>query len=385
MTIRNMPARRGWFAFSALLVAGVTLAAVASVEPPAAAAPDRGASIESVATFNPRGRPIVIRWPATLPITGFTLYRGISQRIDTAPLPASALEPRDDSAGVREADLAELFPRLAAASPPAVLADVQSSAVLLVQAEGADGPIGSPLVLEPMVAPPRAVAADQRGFNVRFIPPVGGGVGGAGGAGGKAGEAYFSGWRVYPLRQAELETALGTLRLALRPDAAPRTARHFEDLVARGFYDGLTFHRVVGPSDAARPGSPESEGFLIQGGDPLGTGEGGPGFTLPLEPSTLPHELGTVSMARLNAPDSAGSQFFITLSKQNGRGLDGSYAAFARVLLDAGGAELLQKLARVAVGPDDRPLEPLVIKRARLVPAPPLGVVVPAASEPAGR
>jgi cyclophilin family peptidyl-prolyl cis-trans isomerase len=382
MTIRPIPARRGWFAFSALLAASASLAVAAPVDSPVAAAPDRGASVESVATFNPRGRPIVIRWPAALPITGLTLYRGISQRIDTAPLPAPAAEPAGDSVGLREINLAQLFPRLAAATPPAILGDALSSAVLLVQAEGADGPIGSPLVLEPMVAPPRAVAADQRGFNVRFIPPAGGG--GSGG-GGKASEAYFSGWRVYPLRQVELETALGTLRLALRPDAAPRTARHFEDLVARGFYDGLTFHRVVGPSDAARPGSPESEGFLIQGGDPLGTGEGGPGFTLPLEPSTLPHELGTVSMARLNAPDSAGSQFFITLSKQNGRGLDGSYAAFARVQLDNGGAEVLQKLARVAVGPDDRPLEPLVIKRARLVPAPPLGVIVPAASEPAGR
>lgn len=251
-------------------------------------------------------------------------------------------------------DLVALFP---------VLRTGERGVVFAQGVNAAGEPEGAPLVLEPVRAPERAVAADPKGVSVRWQAAT---------------PAYDAGWRVYRLEDIAMETTLGAIRLSLRPDAAPRTARHVAELVRAGFYDGLTFHRVVGPSDAARPGSPESEGFVIQGGDPLGTGEGGPGYSIPLERSTLEHGFGTVSLARLSAPDTGGSQFFIVLSRRNGRALDGAYAAFATV---SAGDEVVRAISRVPVGPGDRPVEPVVIRTARLVPAAPLGAA-PAAAEP---
>jgi peptidylprolyl isomerase len=97
---------------------------------------------------------------------------------------------------------------------------------------------------------------------------------------------------------ANVETTKGTFRIKLRPDIAIQTVNSFIFLAREGFYDGVAFHRVI-------------PGFVAQGGDPTGTGSGGPGYTLPAEFSDVPFERGTVGLARSNDPDSGSSQFFI--------------------------------------------------------------------------
>ncbi|HEV2474832.1 MAG TPA: peptidylprolyl isomerase [Chthonomonadales bacterium] len=121
-----------------------------------------------------------------------------------------------------------------------------------------------------------------------------------------------------PNRLAELDTTQGPITVELFEDLAPVTAANFIDLASRGFYDGLTFHRYV-------------EGFVIQGGDPTGTGTGSSEKTIPLEVSPkLKHDAaGVVAMARSNNPDSASCQFYITLAAQPS--LDMNYAVFGRV------------------------------------------------------
>jgi len=171
-----------------------------------------------------------------------------------------------------------------------------------------------------------------------------------------------SGIRAYPERDVEVVTELGRILLAMRPDEAPNTVWNFLRLCEGGFYREVAFHRIV-PSD--RMGRP----FVIQAGDPTETGEGGPGFWLPMEPSELKHEFGVISMARADDPDSAGSQFFICLSREGTARLDGQYCAFGQAM---DGAETIRaiaevELADVAAG---RPVDPPVIVEARLVPAP---------------
>ncbi|HWP35542.1 MAG TPA: peptidylprolyl isomerase [Thermodesulfobacteriota bacterium] len=105
--------------------------------------------------------------------------------------------------------------------------------------------------------------------------------------------------------------------IELYPDVAPRTVENFLALVRRGFYDGLTFHRVV-------------PGFVVQGGDPNGDGTGGPGYAIKAEFNARKHVTGTVAMARAAHPDSAGSQFYICLAPQPS--LDGKYTVFGQVI-----------------------------------------------------
>jgi len=123
-----------------------------------------------------------------------------------------------------------------------------------------------------------------------------------------------------------IETDRGKLTLELYPDAAPRTVARFVELVKKGFYNGLTFHRVV----------PK---FLIQGGDPAGDGTGGSGLPIPAEFSEKKHGTGTVGMARLREPDSADSQFYICLEPQPF--LDGKYTLFGQVV---DGLDVLPKI-----------------------------------------
>lgn len=106
------------------------------------------------------------------------------------------------------------------------------------------------------------------------------------------------------------------IRLEFFSEDAPRTVENFVTLTKKGFYNGLTFHRVV-------------PGFVVQGGDPKGNGTGGPGYTVKAEFNTRKHERGTVAMARSQHPDSAGSQFYITYGPQPH--LDGNYTVFGRV------------------------------------------------------
>lgn len=136
----------------------------------------------------------------------------------------------------------------------------------------------------------------------------------------------------------------------LYDDIAPITVENFEKLASSGFYNGLTFHRVI-------------PGFMIQGGCPKGNGTGGPGYTIKGEFShngvknDLKHTLGVLSMARTMVPDSAGSQFFIMVA--DAPHLDGEYAAFGKI---NEGVEAALNIAAVKRDRYDMPLEPVVIK-----------------------
>ena len=140
------------------------------------------------------------------------------------------------------------------------------------------------------------------------------------------------------------------IRAELYPDVAPITVNNFLSLVSRHFYDGLIFHRVI-------------NGFMIQGGDPEGTGMGGPGYCIKGEfaqngvKNDLKHTEGVLSMARAMAPNSAGSQFFIM--HKTSPHLDGAYAAFGKVIE---GMENVNKIAETRTDYSDRPLETQRIK-----------------------
>ena len=136
----------------------------------------------------------------------------------------------------------------------------------------------------------------------------------------------------------------GVIKLELYPRVAPNTVANFVTLAQSGFYNGLVFHRVI-------------PGFMIQGGDPTGTGTGGPGYSITGEFSDnsfqndLTHERGVISMARASSYDSAGSQFFIM--HQTNRDLDGQYAAFGKV---TSGMDVVDKIASTPTDASDRPL-----------------------------
>ncbi len=117
-------------------------------------------------------------------------------------------------------------------------------------------------------------------------------------------------------REAVIQTAKGEIVFKFYPEDAPETVANFIKLAKQGFYDGLVFHRVV-------------PGFVIQGGDPKGDGSGGPGYNIKAEFNSRAHLTGTVAMARSALPDSAGSQFYICLSRQ--QSLDGKYTVFGQV------------------------------------------------------
>ena len=154
----------------------------------------------------------------------------------------------------------------------------------------------------------------------------------------------------YPTVTIEMEDG-GVIRLELYPDIAPITVDNFVSLVKKGFYDGLIFHRVI-------------SGFMIQGGDPKGTGMGGPGYTIKGEfkangvVNNIKHERGVISMARSMMPDSAGSQFFIMHA--DAPHLDGQYAAFGRVIE---GIEEVDKIASTRTSRGDRPVNDQRMKK----------------------
>lgn len=116
--------------------------------------------------------------------------------------------------------------------------------------------------------------------------------------------------------EAVIQTEKGEIVFKFYPEDAPKTVDNFIKLARKGFYDGLTFHRVV-------------PNFVIQGGDPSGDGSGGPGYTIPAEFNSRSHLTGTVAMARAMDPNSAGSQFYICLGRQPN--LDGQYTVFGQV------------------------------------------------------
>lgn len=147
----------------------------------------------------------------------------------------------------------------------------------------------------------------------------------------------------------------GVIDIELYPDVAPITVANFEKLVKEGFYDGLIFHRVIA-------------GFMIQGGDPLGTGMGGAKekikgeFAINGVGNDLSHERGVISMARSQNPNSASSQFFICHADCSF--LDGQYAAFGKVV---SGMETVDEIASIPTDPYDRPRVRQMIKKITLV------------------
>jgi len=154
-----------------------------------------------------------------------------------------------------------------------------------------------------------------------------------------------------PIVTFEMEDG-GAMKAELYPDVAPNTVNNFISLVKKGFYDGLLFHRVI-------------PGFMIQGGDPQGSGTGGPGYEIAGEFSSngfanaLKHERGVLSMARTSDPDSAGSQFFIMVASASH--LDGSYAAFGRLVEGLEVADAIVSAQRSAW--NDKPKTPQRMKR----------------------
>jgi len=153
------------------------------------------------------------------------------------------------------------------------------------------------------------------------------------------------------MKKAVIEMEGGNkMTLELYPDKAPITVENFEKLANSGFYNGLIFHRVI-------------RGFMIQGGDPEGTGMGGPGYSIKGEfamngvRNDLKHTRGVISMARSMNPNSAGSQFFIM--HENAPHLDGQYAAFGKM---TDGFETLDEIATTKTGYADRPMFDMVIK-----------------------
>jgi len=143
-----------------------------------------------------------------------------------------------------------------------------------------------------------------------------------------------------------IETNHGTITAEMFSDAAPKTAGNFIELARKGFYDGIIFHRVIG-------------GFMLQGGDPTGTGTGGPGYTIPDEfGDGLAHTgTGMFSMAN-SGPNTGGSQFFITLAATPW--LDGKHAIFGKV---TSGLDVVQAIGNVQTGAGDRPVDDVVMEK----------------------
>jgi len=153
-------------------------------------------------------------------------------------------------------------------------------------------------------------------------------------------------------RLAHFTTSLGDFQVELFEGRAPATTKNFIDLVEKGYYDGVVFHRVI-------------KGFMLQGGCPDGNGTGGPGYTIPDEfHDELSHDSeGVLSMAN-SGPNTGGSQFFVTLAATSW--LDGKHAVFGKVVE---GMETVRSIGTTATGRGDGPLEPVVMESVRITSA----------------
>lgn len=165
----------------------------------------------------------------------------------------------------------------------------------------------------------------------------------------------FSNWAVARAHAADkkhkrptatFETSMGTFKIELFDDLAPKTCRSFMDLAEKKYYDGIIFHRVI-------------DGFMIQGGDPTGTGTGGPGYTIPDEfgPGLKHDSAGILSMANAG-PNTGGSQFFITLAPTPW--LDGKHAIFGKV---TSGMDVVEAIGKVKTARADKPVQDVVINK----------------------
>lgn len=236
-------------------------------------------------------------------------------------------------------DLAKLFPYLWTTKAPKVL-----YAQLVVGGKK----VGPALVLQPMLNPLLSRLAVD-GKTLEFVPDEDG--------------PMFNGIRAYVDQDIVLSTEMGDMEFRMRPDAAPNTVWNLMQFVKDGLYTNTIWHRVVAKRADGTP-------FVIQGGDPTGTGSGGPGWSYPLEKSPLEHTFGVISIARSTDPNTNGGQFFVCLSRDGTKHLDGKYASFGECIR---GTDAIMKTAAVPVGKEDRPTNPPKIFGARLVDAQPYG------------
>ena len=156
---------------------------------------------------------------------------------------------------------------------------------------------------------------------------------------------------------AKIETTVGVIEFELLDDAAPKTVENFVTLAKKGFYDGVIFHRVV-------------PGFVIQGGDPTGTGSGGPGYFIKDEPVIGEYRRGVIAMARSSQPDSQGSQFFVVLDDAAAVPLESArtYAILGEVV---SGMDVVDAIAALERNGQDRPIDPPKIISTTVTPTAP--------------
>jgi cyclophilin family peptidyl-prolyl cis-trans isomerase len=204
----------------------------------------------------------------------------------------------------------------------------------------ADGkPTNAAMVLQPMTVPP-VTTQDPTTKNPKWEPDE---------------DSMYAGVRAWRDEDMVFDTNFGKIQFRMRPDSAPNTVYYFRDFVKGGLYRDVIFHRIV---QKGRNGGL----FVAQGGDPSGTGMGSPGFSYILEKSTLPHDFGTLGVARSSDPNTNGCQFYIALSREATQHLDGRYVTFAQCV---SGMEVIKQLSAVKIGPkDDRPEDPPVVRRA---------------------
>ncbi len=298
---------------------------------------------------------------ASAQLTTERLYNGIGRSIDAhvkvpdgatgaASVALLAAASGDELARAPvdpgDVDLAALFPGLWTEANPRV-----RYAQLMV----GDKAVGPAVVIQPMLSPTYAAQVDgSRPPNPVWGPNP---------------RPTFSGVRTYVDKYVELNTSHGKIVIRLRPDKAPNTAFNFRSLAEGGYYTDIIFHRIL-------------ESFVIQVGDPTGSGTGGPGYFVDLENSDLHHDFGVLSMARSGDPNSNGSQVFIALTRQRTAGLDGKYTAFGETIA---GADTITSIASVKVDEAGRPVsDPPVLESARLVDADPYPDQPAAAKAPSG-
>jgi len=335
----------------------------------------------------------VLACPALAQITPDRLYFGINR-----PVPMQVMLPAQDGKvwGDLHIDLYEPgVPEPVAVAPveqgkvdiaalfPALWTEKTHKLRYAQLVAGAEK-VGPPVVLQPMVNPTAAMFYSEQLKSPYFInpqtltpnlKPKEGQI-----AWVNYEKIVYTGIRAYVDQHVLIETTLGEIEFRLNPEAAPNTAFNFRHLVEGGFFTDVIFHRVV-------PRLPSGAPFVIQVGDPTGSGDGGPGYSIDLEPSTLPHDFGVISMARETEPNTNGSQVFVCLSREGTKALDGRYTAFGHAVR---GAETIMAIAAVPLIPDapgqdpkNRPKDPPILQRARLIDAPPYGEAPPAVTRPA--
>ena len=215
--------------------------------------------------------------------------------------------------------------------------------VTYLQLTGDGKNVGPALVLQPMTNP-KVVTLDPTTKTPKWE---------------KDEDDTYAGIRTWIDQNVVMNTEFGDIEFKMRPDVAPNAVWNFLELIKGGFYREIIFHRIV--QKHPRTGKQ----FVIQAGDPTGTGAGSPGYAFPLEQSSLPHDFGVLGMARSTDPNTNGSQFYVALSREATQHLDGKYVTYGQCVR---GEDVIRKIANVEIGPkDDRPVKPPIIHTIILV------------------